>query len=355
LDGPLDALACARHGSLGGRSTDGIFVFDRSDTYWGEVPRDAMRRIAAAARADGWQAALERELRPRHAHLYDYVQHVSRGDWQVLLPLDRERSIAVDVGAGWGANSVALAPRVRRVYAVEKIAERIEFLALRAQQEAVANLVPVRADLHALPFAPGSIDVFAVNGVLEWVGLVDPDAGPGRRPADPGRLQERFLGSLLQLLKPGGWLYVGIENRFGRAFLRGLPDHQGLRWTSLMPRPVARAYTWMRAAASPRTYVHERDYRAWTYSYAGYVRLLEACGFRDVQRFAVVPGYNEPAQIVDLDAPGPLLWLAGRGPSARPRRAAVRRRLRRTLVRLGIEARIASSYALIARRPGGEP
>ena len=64
---------------------------------------------------------------------------------------------------------------------------------------------------------------------------------PGRPRRSPRVLQERFLGQLAACLKPGGALYVGIENRFGRMFWRGTPDHQGLRYTSLMPKPAARA------------------------------------------------------------------------------------------------------------------
>lgn len=347
----VDGFGCAVHGTVGSRSSDGVWDFDApTDAYWGEVSRDLMRRINGATRRDGWQTAVETLLGPAHPDLVPYVQHPARGDWSILLPLDRSRTVAVDVGAGWGANSFALAPQVARVYAVEKIPERVEFIGLRAAQENAAMLVPVRADLHALPFAPGSIDVFAVNGVLEWAGLVDPDAAGGRR-AGPRVLQERFLRQLWTLLRPGGWLYVGIENRFGRMFLTGAPDHQGLRWTSLMPKPLARAYTWTRGATSPRTHRVERSYRTYIYSFAGYRQLLAGCGFGDIQRYAVLPGYNVPTQIVSLESPGPLRWLATRGRSMHRWRGLARRTWRAGLAVSGVETRISSCYALVARRP----
>jgi SAM-dependent methyltransferase len=310
-----------------------------------------MQQVNACTRETDWRTALDRVLAPAHPELVNYVHHPARGDWRVLLPLDRERTVAADIGAGWGANAFALAPHVRRVYAVEKIAERVEFIAMRARAESALEVVPVRADLHGLPFAPGSLDVCVVNGVLEWAGLVDPEQalhGGARR--SPRVLQERFLRELTTFLKPGGWLYVGIENRFGRMFWRGSPDHQGLRYTSLLPKPLARAYTWVRAVTSPRTHRTERDYRTWIYSLSGTTRLLAGCGFTDVQAYAVMPGYNVPTILVPLASTGPALYLARRERSPHALAARARRAWRTLAAMSGLEAQITSCFALVGRR-----
>jgi SAM-dependent methyltransferase len=279
------------------------------------------------------------------------VADQSRSDWRVLLPLDRARTVLLDVGAGWGTNSFGVAPDVACVVAAEKIGERIEWIAARAREDGVENLVPVRAELQWLPFEPSSFDVVVVNGVLEWAGLADPELRGGRS-ASPQVLQERFLRRLAAVLRPRGWLYVGIENRFGRMFWLGAPDHQGLRFTSLMPRPAARAYTALRAIASPRTHDVERDYRTWIYSLAGYRRMLEKCGFADVRAYAAIPGYNRPSVLVPLDGSvGPMRWFRNH---ARPRRGARpwgRRAVARAFAASGLEAWITNEYALVARRP----
>lgn len=348
------AWVCGEHGEVGSVSADGIATFDRDDAYWGEVERDLMRRILATTREVGWRQALDSELRPKHPELFNYVHHLSRGDWMVLLPLDRRRTVALDVGAGWGPNSLALAPHVARIYSVEKIAERIGFLAARAQQDEVANLIPVRADLHALPIAPASVDVIVVNGVLEWAGLVDPDADRARR-RDPKVLQELFLRKLLRLLRPGGHIYVGIENRFGRMFLQGTPDHQGLRYTSLMPRSLARTYTALRSITSPRTHRVERDYRTYTYSYGGYDRLLRSCGFTNVRRYGVMPGYNVPTRIIPLESNGPLIYFSGRELSPHGLGGRLRRGVRLAMAATGLQARLSSCFAIVAERGPEEP
>ena len=347
-------MRCARHGGVGQLDDDGIWVFDTSDAYWGEVSRESMRAVNRSARREGWRQALRQHVAPTSPELLRYVENTTRADWYALLPLDRERTVSADVGAGWGANSFGLAPHVRRHYAVEKIAERIEFLALRAQQEDSVHVVPVRADLHALPFAPASLDVIAVNGVLEWAGLVDPHAAPGEPPRSPQTLQEAFLRQLFALLRPGGCLYVGIENRFGRMFWRGAVDHQGLRFTSLMPRRAAGWYSRLRQARSPRTGQVVTDYRAWTYSLAGYVKLFRRCGFEAPQAYAAVPGYNVPTRIVPLATSGPMHYVMTQGGAMHRVRGAVRRRLHSAFAGIGLERQVTSCYAFVCRRPESE-
>src|SRR5262245_38610046 len=148
--------SCARHGEVATTNADGVVEFDSSDAYWGEVDREAMRAVNRAARRSSWRAALDSELRAIRPDLVEYVHHPSRADWQVLLPFDRERTTVLDVGAGWGANSFGVAPNVATVVAVEKIAERVEWIAIRRSQDGIHNLIPVRAELQRLPFAPES-------------------------------------------------------------------------------------------------------------------------------------------------------------------------------------------------------
>lgn len=346
-------LRCDRHGAVAHLGSRGVLEFEDDSVYWGEIERDAMRRVLATARQSGWREALNRHLQGEEAGLIHYVQHPARADWRVLVPMDRERTVSLDVGAGWGAVSFGLAPHVLRHYAVERVAERIDFIALRKQQDGVQNLVPIRGDLHAVPLQRGSLDVIAVNGVLEWAGLVDPQPSPDGSMREPRELQESFLQELRQLLRPGGWLYVGIENRFGRMFWRGTPDHQGLRYTSLMPRVLARRYTRWRATRSPRTFAAEQDYRTWTYSLAGYSRLFQACGFEGLQCYAVIPGYNAPMQLVPLDSTGPFLYLAARQRSPRRALGTLRRSARWLAAASGLEKRVTSCYAFVMRAPGG--
>jgi len=326
------ALLCDRCGGrypVGG----GIPRFNPDGFYWGEIPRSQMRAIVERARTGGWEPALRELLAPGRPDLYDYVTDPGRADWRHYLPLDDSADV-LDLGAGWGSLTALLAPRCRSVTAVEGVEERMRFLDLRCRQQGLANVVRVRSDLLHLPFLAGSFDVVVMNGVLEWVACAD--LGP-----PPEVVQRRFLRRIRRLLRPGGALYLGIENRTGYQLWLGLRDHSGLPFTSLLPRPVANVVTRLVAAGGKRG-----PYRTYTYTYWGYRRLLRGCGFDEVDVYAPLPGYNTPRYLAPLDRGAPLRFLLRH--VARPvharRLAAVAGHLPLTAARL-----LVSSFAVFAR------
>src|SRR5262249_22894839 len=145
----------------------------------------------------------------------------------------------------------------------------------------------------------------------------------------------------------------GMGTGLGMMWRLGGRDHEGLRYTSLMPNPAARLYTALRAAVSPRTHHVERDYRTWIYSFAGYRQLLESCGFVRIERYASIPGYNVPTSLVPLESNGPMRWMTDRVRARPGPRAVLRRAAARVLAAAGGHAWLTSCYALIAQRPEG--
>src|SRR4030065_2206102 len=104
---------------------------------------------------------------------------------------------------------------------MESVRQRVSFQHIRQQQEHVRNIRFVRADWLRLPFPDNSFDLVVANGVLEWLGLSD-------YSRNPRQVQQEFLKEARRVLKPGGCLYVGTENRFGISFFAGARDHSGL-------------------------------------------------------------------------------------------------------------------------------
>ncbi|MDP6528075.1 MAG: hypothetical protein QGI43_00075, partial [Gemmatimonadota bacterium] len=137
-------------------------VFSDPDGYWGEIPQREMEPLLEEAELEGWDRALRRrllgetgELRdrpdagadeegaaPRGRFLYDYATDASRADWRFLLPLN-EDSRVLDIGAGWGALSMAIAPEVGLVVAADDMVERARFLEIRARQSGFDHVQPI--------------------------------------------------------------------------------------------------------------------------------------------------------------------------------------------------------------------
>lgn len=295
--GPASGPALAQHqpvplrcacGATLGAWRDGVLELGPPVAYWGEVPTERMAAIIAEARQSDWRSAIARWLPDE---LHNYVSHPDRAAFSDLLPLP-VRARILEVGAGLGGISAKLA-RNFPVVALEGVAERATFLALRGRQDGLENLMVVRGDLNHLGLAAGQFDAVILNGVLEWVPV-------GDRSAAPRQVQLRFLRQIRELLTPGGMIYLAIENRFGLPQLRGALDHSGLRYTSLLPRPLARAICRLRGGGYRS--LENRDYRTYTYSSFGYRRLFRQAGLRQRGAFVCPRGYNLPVDMIPLRA-----------------------------------------------------
>ena len=110
----------------------------------------------------------------------------------------------------------------------ERLANRLQF-----EQDEIENVRVVRAAFPDLPFADGSVDLVVFNGVLEWL--------PSRQPSEPpAEVQRASLRKAFRLLKPGGHVYVGIENRWCYEYFLGAKDpHIGVPWVTILPRWIA--------------------------------------------------------------------------------------------------------------------
>ena len=260
--------------------------FSRSSPYWGEIDQPSMQRLNSMARERGWEYALH-HVAPQ---LSSYVTDLSRANWTSLLPL-QPRWTALDVGAGWGGNAFPLSERLQHVVALESVFERAEFMEIRREQEARDNLQVLAASIHEMPLPREHFNLVVMNGILEWVAI--------SAEGDPGGVQKAVLRRVHDLLAKDGWLYLGIENRFSFEAFLGAHDDSGMPLASLMPRKVADFYLHLTSPRHNRTYHAMTSYRTYTYSYWGYKRLLEGCGFKDFQAWGTY-SYNRPKRLYSL-------------------------------------------------------
>lgn len=264
---------------------DGVVTVPNTTGYWGEIPKQEMDRLTERSLQVGWRKAVS-EL---PVHVQENITAADRAAFEDVLPLP-EGSRVLDIGAGLGAVATQLAKRYR-VTALEGVAERARFIALRKRQDNLDSLTVVNSNFAMMPLAPGQYDCITVIGVLEWAATFDPELSPEAA-------QEKFMRTLRKLLAPGGMICVGIENRWGWAQMSGVPDHSGLPYTSLMPRWMAR---WVCNRSAQYRSSFNTNYRTYTYGYNGFKKLFSKAGL-GIDNFWVAPtSYHRPVSMIPMD------------------------------------------------------
>jgi len=144
------------------------------------------------------------------------LYHLSPMRKNIVLPMDLSRDDCVlEIGSGMGAITTPLSERVRRV-------DCVEISKVRSLANAYRNRHRDNITIYVGSFGKIKLerkyDVIALIGVLEYAELYIDGANPFIE----------FLGTLYDLLKPGGKIYVAIENRLGVKYFAGSPeDHWG--------------------------------------------------------------------------------------------------------------------------------
>jgi SAM-dependent methyltransferase len=198
-----------------------------------------------------------------------------RADLARLL-LRGEGTVALDVGCGFGTFATALARSADHVFATDRSPVRVALTAARARAEGLDNLTAFETNSVQLPLGDALCDLVTIVGVLEWAGV-----GSGDAPA----AQRALLAEVRRVLKPGGVLLLGIENRYAAHYFAGVrEDHTLLRFSSLLPRRLADVQS-RRARGVP--------FETPTHSRAALKRLLRDAGLQP-RVAAVLPSYQQP-------------------------------------------------------------
>ena len=238
----------------------------------------------------------------------------SRTSWICLLKADSPENIVLNFGCGWDNTTLNLARRYEHIVAIDLTVERLEVLKIKAKNANIDNITYVCCgDTPYLPFPSGTFDILTMNGVLEWVAAKEyytpVSSLRGKNlyvklrnlvkyikdnlvESNPLHVQIRFLKEINRVLKKGGELYIGIENRYSHKHFKGNPDHHShLLFASLMPRSIANLYT---------IFKQRRPYRTYTYSKKGYSKLLQQASFSNARYYSLLPSYKDINQIIDL-------------------------------------------------------
>ena len=321
---------------------EGIPRFLDRPIYWGELDESEMDQLVENAENHGWRNAVE-YIREKSPVLHQYIADGGRARWRLALDTD-ENTRVLDLGSGYGSLSVPMAKATGQVVSVDSVPQRAKFLKIRAAQEGLDNLTVINGDVMRPPLQPEQFDIVILNGMLEWVAVAETEG-------TPQEVQLQFLRNVLSLLREGGHVYIGIENRFGYWAWSGGRDHSGLKYTSLMPKFMANWYVKLKARReSFRTDFSKDSYRTYIYSSYGFRKLLQKAGFQDVRVYTPSPNYNKVNYFVSIDDPTAYRYFFKTHFSKQTSKVKLLRWLFLKGMRLGLHKVWSSSYGIIGRK-----
>ena len=259
--------------------------------YWGETSYVKMMEILDYTKVMHWRQALD--LVVKGESVEQHLNSAIGADAIFGLPWHRLKKV-LDIGAGMGFLSCALAEHADEVVAVEPVPERALFTKLRANQDNL-NVFPIIANGIDLPFPAESFDLITLNGAFEYMGLW----GEGH----PQLIQERFLRRAYEMLRPNGILYIGTGTRYALPGFLGGRDRSGLAFANLTRHQLAAFYSRFRTHRNVSAHRQPPGYRVLTYAPLTYRKLLLRNGFADVEVYGAFDGHNRQIALYDLGNP----------------------------------------------------
>lgn len=274
------------HSSIGASERDaGHQPIYKVSPYSGSMGIDSSDDFLDAVEQKGWRTAIEKLWGPNSAGLLRAIAS-NRVAWKYLLDIDSSWKV-LDIGAGTGGVACRLAKECS-VVALDKSWRNAAFMQLRAQQDSLFRFEAIAADGVFLPFESNQFNLTTMIGSLEWV----PTSLPENKPRE---VQLQALREAYRVLKPGGNLFLGIENRLYLGYFLGIIEpHTNLKYISLMNRKDAEILS---------QDLRGRPYLELTHSKDEYIELLKEAGFEDIQAFWLHPDYSTPNYIIPLDRP----------------------------------------------------
>jgi SAM-dependent methyltransferase len=206
--------------------------------------------------------------------------HLAPGRSNAFRSLGLPHDLTIlELGAGCGALSRHLGEQHAQVHSVEGSLRRATIC--RARCRDLDNVAVFCADFSSLAL-PAAYDVVVLNGVLEYAPSFLQHCGD----EDPAAALIRFARSVL---KPGGIVVVGIENKLGLKYWCGAPeDHTSTLYEGIHGYPSRRDVV--------------------TFSRRELSGLLSDAGFGSIQYFYCFPDYKFTSTVFSDPMP-PNLWL----------------------------------------------
>lgn len=345
-DGDISCSSCSQKIKI----KSDIPVFTEKEKYWCNFPKETMEELNKAAETDGCETALRKIIKDKE--IREYIVEEGRVDPLFFLPVTKE-SVVLDVGCKWGGLTVPFSDYCKQIVGIDTTYETIKFLDIRKRELKKENISLAVASALNLPFKECSFDVVILNGVLEWLGYDDnfdatKDYGKKRdalnvKKSKPDDMQKKSIKEIFRVLKPGGALFIGIENRFDLNYFFGaLEDHTNLKYISLMPRFLANLYMKLKL---------KQEFRTYTYSMPALRTILKKIGFGKIEFLTAFNSYREPDYIFSLEDPRLLRYFLENHRKNNSKNF-FKRAVWKLLVKMNIYKFLVPSFLIIAQKAG---
>lgn len=194
------------------------------------------------------------------------LYHLSRQRENIIEPMHiNETDTVLEVGAGMGAVTGAIAKKCKEVDCIELSKRRSLINAYRHKN--MDNIKIIVGNFKNIKIVK-KYDVITLIGVLEYAyHYIE-----GKEP------YQEFIKKLAECLKPGGRIYIAIENKLGLKYFAGYPeDHLGKIYAGLEG--------------------YERSDKVRTFTRTELKSLVEKNGFYNVEFYYPFPDYKLPTVI----------------------------------------------------------
>ncbi len=243
---------------------------------------------------NSWEGVVAQRFADKHPWLYSIIIDRGRSLFLDFLPT-RKGGNYLDVGSGWGQIAIPLS-RQGNVFCLDITVSRLKILREIALQEK-SKLQYICGNYLTFPFDDNQFDAVVFNGTLEWIAL----GLPGKTI---WQVQQEALRKTFNILSPGGYVYIGIENSLGLKYLFGAPDdHTCLPYLSFLNEEKAKS---LYAKSVPN-----KPLPAKTWSLVEYKKMLTDAGLEIVEIYGCFPDYKLIRQMIPLNEINVMLAASG--------------------------------------------
>ncbi len=277
---------------------NGIYISKNYTGYWSNLPKAEQSKFIDIVK-EASPLNLEKEIKNKYPRYFNYIFNNDRTKGLDLLNI-QSNEIGADFGCMWGNILMFAAKRCTLVVGFDKTIEHLLFIRERMKKEKINNVILVNKNLQENFEIKEIFDFAIVNGVLEWIPVtedieldnIQKNQTSNLNITSPADMQLGFLANVSNSLKPGGRLYLAIENRWDyQYFLWKKDPHTSLFYTAFLPRKLSNIISQM---------FRRKPYVNYLYSIKSIEKILKKAGFSEITAYGVFPNYRYPKVIVPV-------------------------------------------------------